>query len=147
METRQGRSLGERPCFSCGEIRTVLPALRLNSPYFTATYEDAPQARSHQGKGHISTKRNSDPSNFVYAAPQVKRGDPLVTAGRTQGYSPNLSAGRRSPRSAKRAAGAPTCPRTIWRVTLCPADGIPKHAMLLMCSKANAAKIQSAHVV
>ena len=70
-----------------------------------------------------------------------------VTAGGPRAYLPNLSAGRRSPCRAKRAAGAPTCPRTIWRVTLCPADGIPKHAMLLMCSKANAAKIQSAHVV
>ena len=129
IDVQAGAPPRGRPCF--------LLATNKSSPY---------QARASSGKRAHPNKVQFRPQAWRCCT-QAKRSDPLVIAGRAQGYSPNFSAGRRSPRSAKRAAGAPTCPRTIWRVTLCPADGIPKHAMLLMCSKANAAKIQSAHVV
>ena len=121
--------------------------LKKDAPVFSTTNKTGPhQARASSGKRAHPNKVQFRPQAWRCCT-QVKRSDHLVIAGRAQGYSPNLSAGRRSPCRAKRTAGAPTCPRAIWRVPLCPADGNPKHAMLLMCSKANTAKIQSAHVV
>ena len=70
----------------------------------------------------------------------------LVTAGGPRAYLPNLSAGRKGP-AARSAQRGPDMSEDDL-------GGNPAHgrwdqnpAMLLMCSEANAVKIQSAHVV
>ena len=115
-------------------MRPIVPAFRPKSSM------QAPSAAEYSQKctPHPTPGTRSKQTNSL-GLPSYRR--------RPQGLPPKSFRRTEGPRRAKRAAGAPTCPRTIWRVTLCLADGIPKHAMLLMCSKANAAKIQSAHVV
>ena len=70
-----------------------------------------------------------------------------VTAGDPRAYLPNLSAGRRKPPPHVVRSGGSDMSEDDLESNPVSGRRDPNTAMLLMCSKANAAKILSAHVV